>query len=358
MRADVLATLFLTRRFHVVYSPYTGNSTQPAATHYMNKHGPLMAFITLEMDFTKLAGSWRPEAARLDDLRGLDGVKRLVDTFVQNQLARRSNTPIRDLRLLVRRYHGFRPPRVATPPSIASVIRNRLGRFCRRIGAPETSTATGTPTTARREEYTPAAHVRHVLSALPSLGPVVSRLTLSGAPTEFVAELVAEWPLLAAGGLSSGGSELAGEGASLSLSLSSSSLLLRRVKRAVKRVWGGGEGRNRRKEKRRKESKRASDELRGNVAVRRLTRWKRRRRRRMGMEEIGSRGRGLGQDGTGARGRAEGYWKQTAGESEWVRDAGGEQGSSSGRRASFQRLAGGAASIGGSAKGFLRQFWA
>ncbi|KAL2174809.1 uncharacterized protein P884DRAFT_63779 [Thermothelomyces heterothallicus CBS 202.75] len=233
MRADVLATLFLTRRFHVVYSPYMGNSTQPAATHYMNKYGSLMASITLEVDFTNLSGSWRPEAVHLDGLRGLDGVKRLVDTFVQSQLTRRSNTPIRDLRVLVRRYHGFRPQTLPAPPSsppsfsfssfsspssvfsypstspvsttrsrIASAIRSRLRR--RRstnalASAPSTlrPTPTPTPTTTRRE-YSPAAHVRHALSALPSLCSVVSRLTLSGAPADFSAELAAEWPRRAA----------------------------------------------------------------------------------------------------------------------------------------------------------------
>ncbi|AEO59826.1 hypothetical protein MYCTH_2315869 [Thermothelomyces thermophilus ATCC 42464] len=264
MRADVLATLFLTRRFHVVYSPCMGNSTQPAATHYMNKYGSLMASITLEVDFTKLAGSWRPEAVHLDGLRGLDGVKRLVDTFVQSQLTRSSNTPIRDLRVLVRRYHGFRPQTLPAPPSpppsfsfssfsspssnfsspstspvsttrsrIASAIRSRLRR--RRstnalASAPSTPppTPTPTPTTTRWEEYSPAAHVRHALSALPSLGPVVSRLSLSGAPADFSAELAAEWPRRAARAPSGGGK---GEGAS--------SPPVLRVDGVVRLGWGG-----------------------------------------------------------------------------------------------------------------------
>ncbi|KAK4032063.1 hypothetical protein C8A01DRAFT_20822, partial [Parachaetomium inaequale] len=116
MRADVLVTLFLTRRFHVIYAPYVGTETQPAATHYMDRYGPLMASITLEVDFTKLAGSWKPEAVHLNALSGLKGVKSLLETFVQRQLTRR-NTTIQDLRVLVRRYHGFRPAPPTTPDS-------------------------------------------------------------------------------------------------------------------------------------------------------------------------------------------------------------------------------------------------
>ncbi|KAH6847542.1 hypothetical protein B0I37DRAFT_431135 [Chaetomium sp. MPI-CAGE-AT-0009] len=162
MRADVLATLFLTRRFHVVYSPYVNRKTQPVATKYMDRYGPLMASITLEIDFTKLAGSWRPEAVHLDSLKGLKGVKTCLEDFVQCQHTRH-NTAIRDLRVLIRRYHGFRPtPLPANPP----------------------------PPAPQPIPYTSPSHIAHTLAPLNSLGPLVSTLTLTGAPYSCAADLL------------------------------------------------------------------------------------------------------------------------------------------------------------------------
>ena len=107
MRADILATLFLIRRFHVVYSPFVGRQSQPAATKYMDRYGPLMASITLEVDFTKLGGGLNPNATSLSPTAALKRTTKLVEGFVQSQLPR--ETSIQDLRVLVRRYRGVRP---------------------------------------------------------------------------------------------------------------------------------------------------------------------------------------------------------------------------------------------------------
>ncbi|KAK3292869.1 uncharacterized protein B0H64DRAFT_298904, partial [Chaetomium fimeti] len=205
MRADVLATLFLTRRFHVVYSPYVTKGTQPAATSYMDQYGPLMASITLEVDFTKLAGSLRPEAVHLDTLKGLKGVKTLLEDFVQCQHTRH-NTTIRDLRVLVRRYHGFRPTDPSDPPSPpgkendhhtpTSTPPPRPPLAPLPISTnqpppePHPSADTATPKTPQPTPYTSATHIAHTLSPLKSLGPLVSTLTLTGAPHSFATELL------------------------------------------------------------------------------------------------------------------------------------------------------------------------
>ncbi|EAQ83416.1 hypothetical protein CHGG_09820 [Chaetomium globosum CBS 148.51] len=197
MRADVLATLFLTRRFHVVYSPHVRKETQLAATHYMDRYGPLMASITLEVDFTKLAGGWRPEAVYFDALRGLKGVKTLIEDFVQRQLTRR-NTSIQDLRVLVRRYHGFRPTASAPspdppkpdqndsqhhhptgtpspPPTLSPISTNQSPPQPRPSPPPSTPPTPPTPT-PKPTPYTDPAHIAHTLSPLKSLGPLVSTL--------------------------------------------------------------------------------------------------------------------------------------------------------------------------------------
>ncbi|KAL2151205.1 hypothetical protein VTH82DRAFT_6303 [Thermothelomyces myriococcoides] len=330
MRADVLAALFLTRRFHVVYSPYMGSCTQPAATQYMNKYGSLMASVTLEVDFTKLAGSWRPEAVRLDGLRGLNSVKRLVETFVQNQLNRRNNNPIRDLRVLVKRYHGFRPNPLSALPSSSSSSPSSSSssssssspsplfsyRSTSHVSTPGSSSITSTirshlhlprsgttppaAMTTRRDEYTPAAHVRHALAALLFLAPVVWRLTLSGAPADFAAELAAEWPRCAARAPSGRMRWVVGEGASKS---SPPLVLLFRAGEIVKWGWGDGGGRRSRRKKRKSLNTggktkrlvlgRPPDELGGTLVSRRRVSG----RKGMDEEEISSSTPRLGQNG-------------------------------------------------------------
>ncbi|KAK4233738.1 hypothetical protein C8A03DRAFT_38540 [Achaetomium macrosporum] len=163
MRADVLATLFLTRHFHVVYALGVTKALQSAATEYMDRYGPLMASITLEVDFTKLGGSWEPEAANLSALEGLRAIQALIERFVDRQLTGRRGTAIRDLRVLVRRYYGFRP----APAEGA-----------------EQASDSETP-------YTPDEHVAHVLDPLQRLGSRIDALTLSGTSQTFAMELIA-----------------------------------------------------------------------------------------------------------------------------------------------------------------------
>jgi hypothetical protein len=122
MRADILAALFLVRRFHVVYSPFMGRESQPAATKYMDRYGPLMAAITLELDFTKLGGGRNPDAASLNPTAAVTQTKKLVEGFVQSQLPRKA--PIQDFRVLIRRYHGVRPAPGDMPTQDGTQTRN------------------------------------------------------------------------------------------------------------------------------------------------------------------------------------------------------------------------------------------
>ncbi|KAK4121930.1 hypothetical protein N657DRAFT_577098, partial [Parathielavia appendiculata] len=168
MRADVLATLFLTRRFHVVYSPYVTRELEMAATYYMDRYGPLMASITLEVDFTKLGGGSEPEAVNSKLDSSFQRVKQLVERFVWSQLTHR-RTAIRDLRVLVRRYHGHRPQ----PPTSPKTTKHRVTE--KKTGKPPTTTTTLTepfppmPSTAD-------ALVSNTLAPLKSLGPLVQTL--------------------------------------------------------------------------------------------------------------------------------------------------------------------------------------
>ncbi|KAL2268782.1 hypothetical protein VTJ83DRAFT_3628 [Remersonia thermophila] len=153
MRADVLATLFLVGRFHVVFSPFMSPATQPAATKYMDRYGPLIARITLEVDFTKLSGGKHPEAVRCDPRPSLARLRSLVETFVDAQLTRQGPR-LGHLRILVRRY---------------------------RCDEAERTGAT---------HLTPDAHVEYVLSPIKCLGGHVTRLTIIGGCDAIVSSLL------------------------------------------------------------------------------------------------------------------------------------------------------------------------
>ncbi|KAK0665959.1 hypothetical protein QBC41DRAFT_158154 [Cercophora samala] len=108
MRVDFLAAFFLARRFHVVYSPFVAEKNCPTATLLMDSYVPLMRYITLEVDYTKLGGNVHPTAVGVDQWRGLQRVRQLVTRFADLQCTRADGVNIGNLCLMVRRYYGFR----------------------------------------------------------------------------------------------------------------------------------------------------------------------------------------------------------------------------------------------------------
>ncbi|KAK4187797.1 hypothetical protein QBC35DRAFT_451936 [Podospora australis] len=108
MRIDFLAAFFLTRRFHVLFSPFVTESLQPGATLFLDKYGPLMKWIALEIDCTKLGGSFHPSAIQLNQWQGLRRVRELVERFAERQCTRPDGVNIHSFVVLVRRYYGFR----------------------------------------------------------------------------------------------------------------------------------------------------------------------------------------------------------------------------------------------------------
>ncbi|KAK4102372.1 hypothetical protein N658DRAFT_402112, partial [Parathielavia hyrcaniae] len=186
MRADVMATLFLTRRFHVVYSPYVTSTLATAATHYMDRYGPLMTSITLEIDFTKVSGGPKPEAGGMDPGPGLQRLKQLVESFVCSQRARHETGPaIHDLRVLVRRYHGRRPQQ--PPPASPKPTTKHSSK---KEGTPKSPTTTTATSTSPKPYYTPDTLVSNTLAPLKSLGSLVQSFTITGAPESFASDLV------------------------------------------------------------------------------------------------------------------------------------------------------------------------
>ncbi|KAM7191700.1 hypothetical protein V8F20_009177, partial [Naviculisporaceae sp. PSN 640] len=107
MRIDILTTLFLTRRFHVIYSPMVKPLTCPLATRFMDKYGVYMKLINLEIDLTKFGGNFHPASATMDF--SLSTIRAHVERFVEGQLSRHGGTTLQSLIVMVRRYHGVRP---------------------------------------------------------------------------------------------------------------------------------------------------------------------------------------------------------------------------------------------------------
>ncbi|KAL1847268.1 hypothetical protein VTK73DRAFT_10382 [Phialemonium thermophilum] len=106
LHADVLATLLVTRHFHVVWSPYVRPRTSPAAVHYVRAYAALMQHVTVELDLTKLGFAAETEVSRLGP--GTHNLQPLVEGFVAAQKDRAAGDRLFNLRILVRRYHGFR----------------------------------------------------------------------------------------------------------------------------------------------------------------------------------------------------------------------------------------------------------
>lgn len=126
MRVDFLSALFLTRRFHVVFSPFVTERTQPAATLFLDQYGPLMKWITLEVDYSKLGGHWHRSALFMEQGSCLVRVAELVERFAERQATRYEGVNIQSFALLVRRYYGFRVG-ITRKRNVAAEDRNGQG---------------------------------------------------------------------------------------------------------------------------------------------------------------------------------------------------------------------------------------
>ncbi|KAI9896317.1 hypothetical protein N3K66_008489 [Trichothecium roseum] len=109
-RTDLLLALFSTAQFHVTSSPYVEARLSPLATTWFLAHAPFMRSIVLEVDMTGLGCGSRPHAGALSPALGR--VEAHLKEFALAQRNRRSrHSPLGELVLLCRRYHGDRQPR-------------------------------------------------------------------------------------------------------------------------------------------------------------------------------------------------------------------------------------------------------
>jgi hypothetical protein len=105
--ADLLVTLFVLKRFHVIYSPFITNTFDPAATLWFDRYAQYMQSITIELDMTTLGFGPEPSAIMLNP--GTLNVFAHLQRFVDGQKKRSRESNLGSLVLLCRRFYGNRP---------------------------------------------------------------------------------------------------------------------------------------------------------------------------------------------------------------------------------------------------------
>ncbi|KAK4665075.1 uncharacterized protein QC763_511660 [Podospora pseudopauciseta] len=193
MRVDFLAAFFLARRFHVVYSPFVAEKNCPTATLLMDSFVPLMRYITLEVDYTKLGGNVHPTAVGVDQWRGLQRVRQLVLRFADLQCTRADGVNIGNLCLMVRRYYGFREGMKWKKGSAERRVRHDEPETEEESsGWSDTSHASDETTENDDEEFVPYHPDAYlcILDPLKTIGHHIDSLTIVGTTRSYANELI------------------------------------------------------------------------------------------------------------------------------------------------------------------------
>ncbi|KAL7807474.1 hypothetical protein V8C44DRAFT_367405 [Trichoderma aethiopicum] len=104
--------------FHVTFSPFIAPRLNPLATTWLNKYGPFMRSLIIEIDLSRLGLGPSPQAAHL--LPCTANLQRLLHAFSLSQLQRAAEAPLESLILACRRFHGQRED-IPAPPSAPTV---------------------------------------------------------------------------------------------------------------------------------------------------------------------------------------------------------------------------------------------
>ena len=106
-RSDALISFLMVRRFHVIYNPYIGPRLSPLSTKWLQKYGPYIQNLTVEIDMTRHGFG----AGVSDHLMrpGTGNLNELLKDFAHIQEKRRGISTMSSFILLCRRYYGVRP---------------------------------------------------------------------------------------------------------------------------------------------------------------------------------------------------------------------------------------------------------
>ncbi|KAG6367865.1 hypothetical protein INS49_002061 [Diaporthe citri] len=106
LRAEVMVVLLLTRKFHVIFSPWVKECTQPLPTTWLFRYLHLMQDVSLEIDMTKLGFGHSWESTAMD--ASLENISGLIRKFTAEMLTRDSANSMGRLTIHCRRYFGYR----------------------------------------------------------------------------------------------------------------------------------------------------------------------------------------------------------------------------------------------------------
>ncbi|KAI3390968.1 hypothetical protein diail_8303 [Diaporthe ilicicola] len=106
LRADAMVVLLLTRRFHVIFSPFVKERSQPLPTTWLFRYLHLMQDVSLELDMTKLGFGYSWESTAVDDK--IHDIGALVRKFTAEMLTRNPANSMGCLTIHCRRYFGYR----------------------------------------------------------------------------------------------------------------------------------------------------------------------------------------------------------------------------------------------------------
>lgn len=106
LRAEVMVVLLLTRKFHVIFSPWVKECTQPLPTTWLFRYLHLMQDVSLEIDMTKLGFGHSWESTAMD--ASLKNISGLIRKFTAEMLTRNSANSMGCLTIHCRRYFGYR----------------------------------------------------------------------------------------------------------------------------------------------------------------------------------------------------------------------------------------------------------
>lgn len=106
LRAEVMVVLLLTREFHVIFSPWVKECTQPLPTTWLFRYLHLMQDVSLEIDMTKLGFGHSWESTAMD--ASLENISGLICKFTAEMLTRNSANSMGRLTIHCRRYFGYR----------------------------------------------------------------------------------------------------------------------------------------------------------------------------------------------------------------------------------------------------------
>lgn len=108
LRKEVYTYFWSQFHFHITVNEFTGPLTSPMSHKWIQPYLPLIQRLTIERDFTRLAGGSSKEATLLN-FKVSKKVREMIKTIVDGLKSREEGMYMAELHLMGRKYAGYRP---------------------------------------------------------------------------------------------------------------------------------------------------------------------------------------------------------------------------------------------------------